>query len=544
MIFALIPMAVAAELALQVDTRELVVGQAIPVTLQVINGRPSGAPELPVGEGLLAQYQGQSQKHMIVNFDSTRIIEYTYQLSATSEGTWQVGPVNLVVEGESLSAAAIQIEVGAPPVDQGGKPIVASISDETPVLGQVVVYRFQFKHDKPVVNARWGRPEFPGMVEEVHAEVSQREYQMVQDGRPFTVQTIDVPLVAAGVGTHTIKPATLTAQFRAERRRRRGRTIDDMFGGSPFGLGGNTETRTFSTEPVPVDVKALPSEGRPPSFSGLVGQFKLRMKHDQDVVKLGESTTLKIEIAGDGTLAGFSIPAAPAEGDFRVYDDTPEIKTKVLDGRFRSIMSVRRAVVPEKTGILTIPPIVLVTYDPVQEEYVTVKTRSIQLNVIPGEEGAGQVASFADQGVDRRENVASLEEDILPVSVDGAITDKTVMGSLPVLLTLPAVPAFLWLLLSFVGLFQGRTVDPRSVLRRRLRTLPEDVADRLAILEDVFRELAGLQLGVPAPSLDAEQVATLGKEAADIYADLDRVRYGGGSATDLEARIRRFVEGK
>ena len=207
-------------------------------------------------------------------------------------------------------------------------------------------------------------------------------------------------------------------------------------------------------------------------------------------------------------------------------------------------MSVRRAVVPEKTGKLTIPPITLVTYDPVQGAYVTVKSRAIHLNVIPGEEGAGQVSSFADQGIDRRETVASLEEDILPVSVDGAITDRTLVSALPVLLAIPSIPACSWLILSFVGLVQGRTIDPRTVLRRRMRTLPNDAGERLAVLEDIFRELAGLRLGVPAPSLDAEQVATLGQDAADIYADLDRVRYGGGSAQDLEERIRRFLEGK
>ena len=68
MILAFVGAAIAAELALQVDTRELVVGQAIPVKLQVINGRIKGAPSLPVSDGLLAQYQGSSQQHTIVNF--------------------------------------------------------------------------------------------------------------------------------------------------------------------------------------------------------------------------------------------------------------------------------------------------------------------------------------------------------------------------------------------------------------------------------------------------------------------------------------------
>ena len=544
MIFALIPAALAAELALQIDTRELVVGQAVPVKVQVINGRSSGAPELPVGPGLLAQYQGKSQKHTIVNFESSRVTEYNYQLSATKEGTWQVGPVNLVVDGKPLSAAAIQLEVGAPPVDQGGKPVMASVTDETPVLGQVVVYRFQFKHDKPVVNARWGRPEFPGLVEEVHAEATQREYQMVQEGRPYTVQTIEVPLVAAGTGVHTITPASLTAQFRTESRRRSRRPVDDLFGGSPFGLRGNTETRSFTTEPVPLDIRSLPSEGQPADFTGLVGHFKVRMKAGASVVKLGESVTLDLTIAGDGTLAGFKFPPAPKDGGFRVYDDAPEIKTRVLDGRFRTSMTVRRAVVPEQAGMLTIPPISLSTYDPSKEAYVTIRTRPVHLDVQPGEEGAGQVASFADKTGDNREAVTSLDEDILPVSLDGSVTDRTVVGALPTLVAIPLVPAFGWLLMSIWGWFSQRTVDPRSEIRRRLRVLPKDESERLAALEDLFREAAALRLAVPAPSLDADMVARLGADATSIYADLDRVRYGGGSASDLEDRIRRFVEDK
>jgi len=543
-IFALIPMAVAAEVALQIDTRELVVGQAVPVTLQVINGRSNGAPELPVGEGLLAQYQGQSQKHTIVNFESTRIVEYNYQLAATLEGSWQLGPVNLVVDGEPMSAGAIQIDVGAPPVDHGEQPVMASVTDETPVLGQVVVYRFQFKHDQPVINARWGRPEFPGLVEEVHAEATQREYQMIQDGRPHTIQTIEVPLVAAGTGTHTISPATLTAQFRTERKRRSRRPVDDLFGGSPFGLRGNTESRSFATEPVQLEVSPLPTEDQPPEFAGLVGHFKIRMKAGETTIKLGESATLELVIVGDGTLAGFKFPSAPAGAGFRVYDDAPEIKTRVLDGRFRSSMTVRRAVVPEEAGKITIPAVALVTYDPSKEAYVTVRARPVHLDVLPGEEGAGEVASFADQSGDNREAVASLDEDILPVSVDGTIADRTLLGALPGLVALPSIPALGWLLLTLVGVFKKRTVDPWVALKRRLRSLPADEAGRLAALEDIFREAAGIRLGVPAPSLDADQVASLGDEAASIYADLDRVRYGGGSAHDLEVRIRRFMEGK
>ncbi len=544
MILALLPMAFAAELALQLDTRELVVGQAVPLKLQVINGRPDAEPEIPVGDGLLAQFQGKSQQHVIVNFESTRIIEYNYQLAATAEGTWKVGPVNLVVDGESLSTNPVRIEVGAPPVDQGGEPVIASVTDDRPVLGQVIVYRFQFKHDRPVANARWGRPDFPGLVEEVNAEASQREYQMVQDGRPYTVQTIEVPLVAAGTGEHVITPATLTAQFRTERKRRGRRPMDDLFSGSPFGLRGNTETRSFSTQAVSLNIAGLPLDGQPAEFSGLVGHFRVRMKGEDSAVKLGGSVTLELTIVGDGTLAGFKFPAAPVGAGFRVYDDAPEVRTRVLDGRFRSSMTVRRAVVPEREGPLEVPAVEIATYDPTKEAYVTIRTQPVRLMVMPGEEGAGEVSSFAERSGDNREAVASLDEDILPVSVDGPTGDRTLRRALPVLAAIPAVPGLLWLLLVAASAWSRRAVDPRAVLRRNMRNLPSDAEERLGALEDLFREEAGLRLGLPSPALDADQVASLGEEAAQIYGAIDRARYGGGDASDLEARIRRFVEGK
>jgi hypothetical protein len=541
-ILALIPAAFAAEVALQIDTRELVVGQAVPVKLQVINGSVSGMPELPVGAGLLAQYQGSSQQHVMVNFKSTRITEYTYQVAATQKGVWRVGPVNLVVSGERMRAEAIEVAVGDPPVDQGGDPVVATISDDRPFVGQVVVYRFQFKYDRPLVNARWTRPEFLGFVEEVNTEANQREFQMTDGGRPYTVQTIEVPLVAAGTGMQTISPATLTAQFKAERRKKRSRrSIDDVFGNSPFGLRGSTETLALVTKVVPVDIQPLPMDEQPADFSGLVGQFKATMKTGQTEVKMGESVTLEYTLTGDGTLAGFGLPKAKEGAGFRIYDDEPEVATKLADGRFRSRLTLRRAVVPEVVGPLTIPSIDVITFSPKKQTYVTVSTRPFQLQVAPGEEGGGVVTSYVDQDIDKRTAVESTGEDILPVSRAGGVGNRTVAAAFPYMAGGALFPGIVWILLGFVGLVSGRKVDPKTALKARLKALPVDPAPRLAALESLFRDAAALRLGVPAPSLSLQQVEGLGEDAVALYGDLERVRYGGGDAESLEARVRRFV---
>ena len=544
MIWALITAAWAGELALQIDTRELVVGQAVPIKLSVINGKAESKPTLPVGEGLLAQYQGQSSQHMIVNFETTRIIEYNYQLAATKAGTWTVGPVELVVDGERLIAGPVEIEVGQPPVTQGSAPVVATITDASPVLGQVVVYRFQFQYDRPLVNARWSRPEFPGFVEEVHAEAAQREYQIVQDGKPLTVQTIEVPLVAAGTGLQRIGAAGLTAQFRTQKRRRRRGGIDELFGDSPFGLRGSTETQTFATDAIEVDIQPLPVDAQPPGYSGLVGRFDVRVEPSAESVKLGESVTLTIDVVGDGTLAGFTLPQLPADAGFRAYDDAPVIKTKLLDGRFRSKLTVRRAVVPEAEGILTVPPVSFVVYDPGEGQYRTVNSEPLTLTVLPGEEGGGVITSFAGESGDQRRDVVSLGEDVLPVAGGQTVGDRTVTGARTALAGVVAFPALAWGLLAGLVWWRGRTPDPVAVLRQRLVDLPQEPGSRLAEIEAIFREAAALRLGVAAPGLDSAAVAALGDEPAKLYGDLERARYGGGQVDDLETRVRAFLQGK
>jgi hypothetical protein len=110
---------------------------------------------------------------------------------------------------------------------------------------------------------------------------------------------------------------------------------------------------------------------------------------------------------------------------------------------------------------------------------------------------------------------------------------------------LPGVPLLIWLALLANSWLDDRRVDPMVVQRRRLITLPAAPEERLAVLEDIFREVAGIRLGLPAPALDLEAVAGLSDEAARIYRALERARYGGlGAGLDeLAGRVSRFVEG-
>ncbi len=535
LLLALVTAALAARLEMAVDTRDLAVGQSVGLDVQVVNGRPAGPPEVPVGEGLRVAYEGQQTSQMIVNFKSTRTVRYSYALTALKAGDWQVGPVDVVVDGQPLHADPITVHVRPRTAeDARNASVTAELSDTRPYLGQVVTYTFRYRHRGQVADARWSPPTWDGFVEEKTADTAQRDYTLTEDGEAVQVEEVVVPLVAVGAGQRVIPPAVLTVQVPVNRPRRGRDPWRDAFFGRPV----DTRTETLSTDPIPVEVRPLPAEGRPADFSGLVGRFALKATPSATRVALGDSVTLDVVLTGDGTLSGFSLPGAPEDAGYRVYDDQPEVTAKVVDGRFVARAHFRRAIVPEREGRVEVAPVAVTVFDPAAGRYRTLRTDPVVLEVTPGE-GGGQVTSFAG-ATDGRRAVESLGDDILPVRGDARVGDRTLRAALPWAVALVAVPGLGLAAAWGLGWWRRRRPDPWVGLRRRLAELPSDPAERLAELEAVLREAAGLRLGRPAPAVDRAAMEELG--LADLYDGLQAARYGGGAApADLEARVAAFV---
>ena len=97
-------------------------------------------------------------------------------------------------------------------------------------------------------------------------------------------------------------------------------TIDPMemeiSAGVPIGrrdLFGNMITRnttyTVSSGRRTINVKQLPSEGRPVDFSGAVGQFDFNVTSSKANLKANESAQVKVEVVGKGNLKLIDLPS-------------------------------------------------------------------------------------------------------------------------------------------------------------------------------------------------------------------------------------------
>jgi hypothetical protein len=147
---------------------------------------------------------------------------------------------------------------------------------------------------------------------------------------------------------------------------------------SGFDLGAVQEKDVVLHTSAPLDVTPLPVQGRPATFSGAVGHFDLVASASPTRLRAGEPTTLELRVSGQGSFDRLDTPGVSASSDWKTYAPTAkqaDDKTKVFT----------QALVPARAGVTAIPSVALSYFDPDAARYVTLESKSIAVDVAPGE---------------------------------------------------------------------------------------------------------------------------------------------------------------
>ncbi len=532
MIAIVASVALAAQVALQLDEREVRAGETIGLTLQVVDARLKVAPTIQAPPGLRVNFLTQTSTRAMMNFDSVTIQTFRYEVAALEAGDYTLGPVELTAAEGKISAPAVKLHVAPRPAGSLDK-LVADLGhlDGVAYVGQVLVYHLAYKTSSRLVNARWAPPEVEGLTPEPNVEPVTTEYDLVDPGGKGA--ELWYAYRASKPGKIEIPAGVLLAQFATERRRRPSPFGSDPFFGDLPGLS-DVRTENVASERIPLEIRALPA-GAPADFSGLVGEFSVDVQASARRAAVGDTVTLDVTVAGTGPLGGVKLPALSVDG-LRVYDDTPVVSAALSEGRLKATAQFKRAVVPEQPGVIELPPLNLSWFDPSKGEYVVHHGEPIRLDVT-GSADAAAVEGFGGSTANKNA-VASLGDDILPVRTAPS-TSSPWPGHYAWALLLPGS---VMLLGEVVSRLRPRR---RVVVAARLHfdELPADPEARLGALERLFREAAALRLACAEGEVTRERVAGLGEEASHCFRELELARYRGAGSVD-EARLRRWVEGR
>ncbi len=145
---------------------------------------------------------------------------------------------------------------------------------------------------------------------------------------------------------------------------------------------GTTKTYTIKSNPITINVKDLPENGKPKSFNGAVGKFKINTSISSNKLKVGDSFTFTITISGKGNLNQFDAPHLPELNNFRVMD--PETKEVYNNDKVSGKKIVKYLVIAQEKGNYEIPSIEFSYFDPWQKKYVVKKTAAYPITVSEG----------------------------------------------------------------------------------------------------------------------------------------------------------------
>ena len=546
----LLPVQAAADISvsLTLDRREAAPSDTLRLVVSVSGARQSDAPPVIQGLDLFHVSPGGSSSRVeIVNGRITSGIDYTYYISPKRSGKFKIGPARVEVDGRSFQSNTVSLTVAqqaAPgPSAKGPLSLTATLSTGSAYVEEQVLYTLKLFLRTRVSNISLELPE------QDHLTFQQlgkpKEYQSVIDGAPGQVVEVRYALMGLREGDYRIQPARMEMTAYTARQSRRG-FFDDPFFSDPFFNRG--QPTAVVSEAVELTVNALPSEGKPADFSGLVGRFTIASELTPPKIRAGESATLTVRITGRGNVNRIPDLKLPDLDHLKVYTDEPVFSSGHDHEGVTGSKTMKWAIVPELPGDYAVPALSLSFFDPQSGQYRLIESPRHPLAVIPakGKMLMVEAGKDPDSGVQRpeKEEVKTIGHDILPLhtSVSG-LDHRSLMRNGLFLWGALFLPVLVYIA-TFVGLrLRNRTEQTlpaqrarkaaRHLIRECQRYRGEDAKELLLGVRDYFNDRFGLALAALTP-VDAMHILkdrgvaseTAGK-LANLLEEIENVVYTG-----------------
>ncbi len=214
-------------------------------------------------------------------------------------------------------------------------------------------------------------------------EESNESIEMV-NGRRYRVYSWQLTITPISAGPQDLNfQFTLSAQMPDQRNTRSSPLGNSMFDN----FFGRSERFNIYTEPTQIEVRTLPSEGKPKSFSGAIGDFSMKVTTDSDSTRVDEPIMLSLKLTGQGNFDRIKGPMLPKARGWRNYD--PEATFEANDAQ--ALKGVKRfdyVFLPEKAGTLKLPEVSFSFFDPKVEKYVELTSPALSVEVAPSKRPA------------------------------------------------------------------------------------------------------------------------------------------------------------
>ena len=378
---------------LSLDKDQVSLGGSVQLSLTLYGVQNVSPPNMPQIESLQVRYMGPSSRMSIVNGKVSSSITFLYGLLPTKVGNFKIGPVLVYYNGQKYTSNTATLEVISGPVER--RRSTGGLDERTDDLLERVSLEMKAGKDTAYVNELIPLtvrlyvdqlsmrdihyPQFEHDGFSVEEFSKPRQFPEVRSGVQYEVLEFKTKMFGTRAGELKIGPAEVegTILVRSSTRTSRSRSsrfFDDKFFNDFLG-GYETYPLKLKSGEIPINILALPEQGKPKDFKGAVGKFNFNVLFSPDKVKAGDPIALNIEIRGDGNFNTVNCPELSSDEGFKIYE--PQVVRQEED-----VKVFEKVIIPKNAGVTEIPVIQFSFFDTQRKLYRTISKGPFPIGVV------------------------------------------------------------------------------------------------------------------------------------------------------------------
>ncbi len=520
----------AAKVEAELDRDSVPAGNGAILSLKISGGK-GGQPAIPEIANFIVQPRGTSQQMQISNGQTTISFVYTYVVGSNTPGDYQIPAIEVTIDGIKFSSLPLNLKVldsaaadpppGIPPTPPGQQPaapadpetgakrfgfLTVELADSKrshAYVGEIAPVRIRawLPNDARAQLRSGIQPE--GKAFTLHNVSSQpQQTQEIKDGKHYTVVTWFGGISATKAGKY---PASLSLDATVAvrdtsapkpQRRQMGSPFDDPFFDNVFedmNAPMIQKDVTLKSDDQQIEVRPLPSEGRPNGFTGAVGEFKFEGVQIPNDWKTGEPQQITAKLAGSGNFALMKAPELTPADAWKAYPGKDEF-TAGDQAAFSGSKSFQFSAVPRKGGAQDVA-LAFSYFDPAAGSYQTITSPPQKIQVT-GQDIVDMEPAVTPAAKEPEKKVASLVAQNLTMSPPGSLVP---LVSRPTFIPLLVVAGALCVMGKILAWLRVRRDDPR---RRALAAMEKatrealEAAGQCAAASDVTGWFAAARLAI------------------------------------------------
>ena len=388
------------QLSASVDKETVAINDTVKLTITIQSSNRVKDPVIPQMKDFNVYSSGQSQNITVINGRFSYSLSFSYVLTPKLPGKAQIpsivifegnkkrftSPINIEVVKQNSAAAwqrgskAETKQTAKAPKARAPKTdklifLTAKTDKKSAYVNEQINLSLKFYTALPLIsNPQYSAPKLEGFISEDLPPIGNGQVNI--KGRRYYYNEIKTALFGIDEGAGIINPATINAQIQS-----RPETLSNSDFFQSFFSRRRGENKQVKSPRLKIKLMALPQKGKPASFNGAVGNYKISATLERTNVKAGEAVNLLLTISGQGNLKTITMPALPEMSNFKIYDTVTSLsvnKTNDIVGGKKVFTTI---MMPRISGDYKIKPIKFSFFNPKTKTYKEIKTKPLNIKV-------------------------------------------------------------------------------------------------------------------------------------------------------------------